>query len=218
MSLILPKSMQGNQRHPVLATPKQFYSPKDITGTSATVADIVAELQPVARNEALRWICALSMAILLDDGMTAKVQLRWAREFFANELADHLEATMKSDGVDAGLIFHRRGIWFVLQMALLACRDTESEMTNAEVASHVGRACFIANDIVNDIEAEAQAALPQDDLTKWMVTAIIPMLGIDGRVNLNFIGRAIAIWEEAARSPAFHEALKSGSTRFYVRV
>lgn len=174
MALILPAAKQPAPRHPIAMPVSQFYSHLDVVGTKATAADIIQEIQMIPRSEALRWLCGLSKGILSERGVMAETQLQWARELLPSEWCDKLEAMMRSDGIDAGRIFHRRVVWFVLQLVVMSCRKAATDMPNKEVAERLGRACFMASDVLSDIESEFENSL-SDDVTEWMVAVLVLM-------------------------------------------
>ena len=208
MPLILPSSLYGNARHPILMPVGQFYAHKDIVGRAATIADLIQEIQPVPRPEALRWLCSIAKGLLTEQGMAAASQLQWARQVLPDEWSQRLADMMRSDASDAGVVFHRRAIWFVLQLAAISCKDSSLSMPNDEVAKRLGRACFMAGDVLTDIEAEVQDNLPRDDVSRSMTASLVPILdSAYSRVDVDLIGRSFLMWEDVAQSATFQSHL-----------
>lgn len=195
-------------RHPIALPIGQFYSHKDVAERKATIPDVVHEIYAVPRSEALRWLCALSKGILAEGGMNPRTQIQWARQLLPPEWHSKLETMMRSDGKDAGCIFHRRSVWLVLQLAITSCRDTTVDMPNEEVAGRLGRACFMASDVLTDIEAEWQRSLPRKNPTEWMVALLVPMLdSSSARIDFDLLGRAQMLWVEVAQDAEFQAEL-----------
>jgi hypothetical protein len=208
MTLILPNTRGAVARHPVSLAVGQFYSHKDVAGSKATVPQIIGEIQPVPRMEALRWLCSLSKGMLAEGGMKPRVQIQWARQLFPSEWCQKLETMMRSEGGSAGAIFHRRAVWLVLQLSVMSCGESAAAMSSEDVAKRVGRACFMASDVLTDIEAEFQGSLPDDDVTEWMISVLVPMLdSASARIDFDLLGRARLLWEEVPRSCAFQSEL-----------
>ena len=208
MPLILPTALQGNPRHPILMPVGQFYAHKDIAGQAAMIADLVQEIQPVPRSEALRWLCSITKGLLAEGGMTAAHQLQWARQVLPDEWTHKLATLMQSDGPDAGVVFHRRALWFVLQLAILSCRESSPAMSNDEVAKRLGRACFMAGDVLAELEAEGQADLPREDVKRWMAASIVPILdSAFSRIDVDLIGRSFLMWDDVAQNNRFRSYL-----------
>ncbi|MCA9076656.1 MAG: hypothetical protein KDA93_16650 [Planctomycetaceae bacterium] len=207
MPLFLPDSYSHNSRHPVLSVVKQYYSFSAITDSTVHASDVVKELSSVPMVDALRWICTISSLITSPDGKSSQVQRRWAYDLFPEEWSERIDKQMSDDSQEPGLIFHRRSIWLVLQLAMLSCRKESSSESGVESSKHVARACFMANDLVTEIEAEAEAALSRSDVTEWMVGALVPTIGIEGGIDFEAIGRAFHLWEYSVSSPEFTNAL-----------
>ncbi len=55
----------------------------------------------------------------------------------------------------------------------------------------------MANDIISAIDSDWQATLSKDDLTEWMLTALVPMMGYDyTRIDFDLLGWSIALWDD----------------------
>ncbi|HEX5444625.1 MAG TPA: hypothetical protein VFW87_12375 [Pirellulales bacterium] len=75
----LPNAKRPMARHPIALPVNKFYSFGGVTGAKAMLPALMAEIQPVSRDTALQWLCALSKGILKDDAMTPPFQLHLAR-------------------------------------------------------------------------------------------------------------------------------------------
>jgi hypothetical protein len=206
--LILPSTRRAVIRHPIALAASQFYCYSDVAGAKATVPSIIGEIHSVPRNEALRWLCSLSKGILAEGGMKAGTQLQWAKQLLPSEWCQKLESMMRNDREDAGAVFHRRAVWLVLQLTVISCSDTIVAISNEEVAQRLGRACFMASDVLTQIEADFQNSLPDDNVTEWMIAVLVPMLdSASARVDFDLLGRARLMWEEVPRSTEFQTEL-----------
>jgi hypothetical protein len=209
MPLILPQATSRAPRQPILADVRPFYGYEEITGHKASISGIIDQLSTVPRSDAVRWLCAISKALLREEGLAGQRQIGLARQIFCQEWVQALEAAMRADGEDAGSIFHRRSVWLVLQMAVLSCRDAPSAITPYDIATRVGHACFMANDIIVHIESEADAQLSREDTAEWMIAVLVPRMDCDyHRVDSELVGRAHLLWIEVASCPEFHQALR----------
>lgn len=210
MALILPGKKHSAAHHPISLPVGQFYSHKDVANRKAAVPDIVREIQPVPRSEALRWLCSIAKAIQSEGGMNPHTHFQWAKQVFPNIWCAKLDSLLQADGADAGRIFHRRAIWLVLQFTVLSCRDTDDKLPMEEIANRMGRACFMAGDVLNDIEAAFQGNLPKDNTTEWMVALLVPMLDTaSGRIDFDLLGRSLMLWEEVPQDAEFQAELSN---------
>jgi hypothetical protein len=212
MKLILPSHAVPNPRHPISANVHQFYSHKALSGQNAVTSDIVAELQAAPCIEVVRCLCSLSKALLSEQGMSPGFQLQLARDLLPAEWVETLQTMMRNDGADAGVVFHRRGVWFVLQMAALSCRESAAGLFNEELWRKVGRACLMANDVIAAVEEPGQTDLPTGDPAAWIAAVMVPMFWIDHtRPDFDLIGRSQLLWETAASSSEFQRELSRRS-------
>ena len=96
MNLILPDISIGSSKHPILLSLGHFYWYKDVAGCKATVPNIIHEIHPIPRTEALRWLCSLSKAILAEGGMSPKAPIHWAQQLFPADWCQKLEEMMQT--------------------------------------------------------------------------------------------------------------------------
>lgn len=208
MNLILPRG-KGDERHPILMPIGQFYSYKHLTGNCASIADLIREIQPIPRVEALRWLCSLSKAILAPPGMKVPVQMDLARQVLPDDWFTSLQRLVLSDGERAGVVFHRRAIWLALQLAVMSCSDSSPQLPNVDIAQRLARTCIMASDILSDIEAEFQGNLSNENITQWMIAALVPTLdSAQARVDFDLIGRSFLLWEDVPNVPDFKSTLQ----------
>ena len=78
----------------------------------------------------------------------------------------------------------------VLQLAVMSCRKAATDVSNEEVAKRLGRACFMASDVLSDIESEFESSR-SDDNTEWMVAVLVMMHASSyAQPDFDLLGRA----------------------------
>src|SRR4051812_7491084 len=88
-----------------------------------TFADLLHELGKLPRRDVLRWVLGLSERLEHKDSDQPEAQLALLQQLLHPDLSSQIQVTITETQMHIGVLFHRRQIWFVLQMALLACKD-----------------------------------------------------------------------------------------------
>jgi hypothetical protein len=109
----------------------------------------------------------------------------------------------KREELEGDVIFHRQQLWLLTQLGILVCSEDTAELASMELERAFGKACLMANDIINKLSISPAASfVSESDKDKWMVTALLPSLSInvESRFDLS-IGRAELLWREILESP-----------------
>lgn len=145
-------------------------------------------------------------------GMNGQHQLQWLRQLLAPEWVERIELALRDESSPRTVILYRRALWFVLQLVLLSSDQSIEAADNIDVATRICRACFMASDVLTDLENANEAALPTD-LASKMVCLLVPLQGVEQvRVDFDAIGRATLRWLEVTGSTEFTNALAGRKT------
>jgi hypothetical protein len=208
MPLILPQ-------HPApLARPKtppvqmgHFLTLEHLGGMRATIADLMAELVKLNRSDVIRCVTAISVKLAEPNGSDHERQRAMARQLLPDDLMAGLDKWLRDGQQWNWALFHRRQMWFLLQMAVVACKEDTAACDDPTMAKTIGRAGLMVNDILQAIE-------PQQDGEKWkidyhycFVPSIIPIL--DQADRMEILARAHQFWfdlpKTAAIAKRFHQ-------------
>ena len=150
-----------------------YHTLEELIGRKVVMADLVHKLSKIPRSDVLR--CLAGFSALLERHVNASYpqQIRILHEITNRELANQVEASLKKDKDSFGALFHRRQLWFVLQMAVLSCKDDSTHTHDDRTVKEVGECCLMANDLLMAVEC-VQFFEPED--TKhldYAMTALI---------------------------------------------
>src|SRR5690242_20660704 len=119
MPLILPQHLDH------LARPKtppvkmgQFLTLEHLGGMRATTADLMAELVNLKRSDVIRWVAAISVRLAEPNGSAHERQREMARQLLSDDLIAGLDKWLRDGQQWNWALFHRRQMWFLLQMAV----------------------------------------------------------------------------------------------------
>lgn len=203
MTLILPPhlSRQGDQRpSPFMGV---YYRLNDLTGKVASVPELSHSLGKLRRSDVIRQLVTLMCAVNADGGMDLSNQLRMADSWLPPELREALRAHLKKEGTFIGCVFHPRQIRFVLQMAVLTCREETPSCEEEALAYTVGESCLMASDILHEIEPNGPIGEGPEEANRWIATTLIPI--VEGRPGLEILARARSFWFEILNTPAIQK-------------
>jgi hypothetical protein len=180
-----------------------FLTLEQLGGLLATSADLMAELVKLKRSDVIRWIAAISVRLAEPDGMTHERQREMARQLLSDDHFAGLNKWPQNEQDCNWTLFHRRQMWFLLQMAAIACKEDTVACEDAAMAKAIGRIALMVNDVLHVIE-------PQQDGEEWkidyhycFVPSIIPIL--DQADRMEVLGRAHQFWVELPKTAAIAE-------------
>jgi hypothetical protein len=135
---------------------RSYIAMAHLNRSPAVANDIVSELSAIKRSVMVRNIAWISSLINTPGGMKTEHQLALAKFFFPENEELHLRNGVYKDASQGPpVLFHNRQLWFLLQMAILACRETAADMSEEMTRHAIGRCCLIASDLVGQIEHES---------------------------------------------------------------
>lgn len=209
-------SVEGNMpillpQHPAHPAPLKappvkigvFLTQGELGGTQATTADLMAELVKLKRSDVIRWIAAISVRVAESNGLTHQRQREMARQLLSDDLNAGLDRWLRNGQEWNWAIFHRRQMWFLLQMAVVACKEDTVACDDATMAKAIGRIALMVNDVLHVIG-------PQQDGEEWkldyhycFVPSIIPIL--DQADQMEILARAHQFWFKLPKTAAIAE-------------
>src|SRR6266446_7286598 len=129
MRILVPRHMAQHRKRPSSSPMMRvYYIFQDIAGWRATVAELTHTLSKLRRSDVIRWLGAIAARISDAGGMELETQLQMAESLLSDELRAGLKEHVRRDQTRVGCVFHRRQVWFVLQMAVLACKEATPEV------------------------------------------------------------------------------------------
>jgi hypothetical protein len=175
-------------------------------GMRATTADLMAELVKLKRSDVIRWVAAISVKLAEPSGSAHERQREMAQQLLPDDLIASLDKWLRNGQQWNWALFHRRQMWFLLQMAVVACKEDTVACADPTMAKTIGRVGLMVNDVLQAIE-------PQQDCEKWktdysycFVPSIIPIL--DHADRMEVLARAHAFWFELPKIPVITERFR----------
>jgi hypothetical protein len=207
MSLFLPRQLT----HLVQPTPGPvkigvFLTMEDLGGVRSNVADLMAELVKLKRSDVIRWVSAINMKLGEPHTLTQERQRELAQQLLPIDLNVALEKWLREKGNRNWTLFHRRQLWLLLQMAVVACKEDTSANDENTLAKAIGLVALMANDLLRSIEPQQDAEQWKSDYNYSFVPSVIPMLDYGNRMEI--LARAHAFWFELPNTPAMLERFR----------
>jgi hypothetical protein len=193
MPILIPRSLaEDRQRKLTAPVMGVFYGLHDITGRLATPADLMQALGKHRRSDIIRWIAAVSRWVADDGALLPQNQLGMAEIMLPQGLRDNLRSHVRKEGSASWCVFHRRQTWFLLQAAMLACKEDSPAIDEEPLRRAVGECCLMASDVLQQLESNDPIGEGPEEANKWMTSMVIPIL--DGKDRLEVLARAQCFW------------------------
>lgn len=183
-----------------------YFTLRQVAGRSATVADLMQALAKLKRSDVVRWLTALSGWIDAEGGLDLPNQLTLADRLLADDLRSGLETHRRREPDIPGCVFHRRQLWFVLQMAVLVCREDVPQCPEDALRHALGECCLMASDLLQQIEPDHAPGSGAEAVNQWVASSLIPIL--DGKDRAEVLARAQAFWFDLAATAAVGKRIK----------
>jgi len=190
-----------------------YHSLEEFTGRKVRFSEILQELSAIPRRDVIRWVVGLSERLERIGADEPPTQIDFLRQLLPKGFWVELDAQLKNRDAPIGCFFHRRQLWFVLQMALLACKDDEPKISEDEIRQTFGLCCLMANDLLMQIERvpELDPEFAKHSLSFAMTTLI-------AYTELSYghevFARANLFWLEIPEEPVVRKKAKElGITR-----
>lgn len=187
-----------------------YHTLEELIGRKVVVADLVERLSKIRRSDVFRCLAGFSALLERHANSSYQQQIRILHEVTNPELAREIEKALKRDKV-FGALFHRRQLWFVLQMAVICCKDDSTLTHDSKTLKEVGECCLMANDLLKAVEC-VQFFEPED--TKHLDYAMAALISY---TELSFgsevVARSHLFWLEIPNE----EPLKKLAKRLGIR-
>lgn len=208
MKLYLPRSATRVEDEGIqsTATLSMYHTLSEFTGNPVTVADLVRHLGMMRRSEVIRVIGNMSATVWSEHGMKLGYQMQMAQHVLPEDVWQLVRGKIPYNEKHAGRLFHRRQVWFLLQMAIMSCSETCSEMDPMELQKKVGLAALMASDVLQQVEHTHMPDLEDaPNADQWAATSMMSLM--DTYVGNEMICRAICFWMEAQDDPAVRQKM-----------
>jgi hypothetical protein len=199
MSLLIPRHLSDTWAWtPAAPFFGLCFGMKEIAGHRATPAALIAKLCRLKRSDVIRWIASLVGWNSDIQSLNPANQLAMADALLRLELRDLLRERVRSEGVDTWCIFHRRQLWFLLQMALLSCNEESEALDEDSLKREIGEACLMASDVMHDVERREPFEGQADEANRWITSTVVPI--VDGHDQMEVLARAQSFWFDLPNS------------------
>lgn len=138
----------------------KYHTLPELLGTQVVVSDLLQTLSIIPRSDVLRCLAEISASIGWESSDSTREQLRILHDFVSPDIAKTVEQAWQVQAF-SGVLFFRRQLWFVWQLALIACKDDSTSEHTAETQRRVGLCCLMASEVLKDIE-NARTVNPEE--------------------------------------------------------
>ena len=209
MKIYLPRSAirVDPDATPSTTTIGHYHTLSEFTGNPTTVADLVRHLGTMQRSEVIRVIGNMSATVWSEHGMTLDYQMQMAKHVLPDDVWSQVRTTIPYNDQHTGRLFHRRQVWFLLQMAIISCSEDSPKMDPMLLQKRVGLAALMSSDLLQQIE---QTHIPDleacPNTNQWIATSMMPIM--DRHVGNEMICRAVCFWMEAQDDPIIQRKMQ----------
>lgn len=190
--LILPASVLQIRRK--FETIGRYFTLEEVTGERSTIGQLIQLLQTLKRSDVVRWISALMEAV-------GRKESRQAQLMLVNDLMEPALAAAiakKDDGSGEWVVFHRRQLWLLLQLAIISCREDVTTEESANWRYSLGKASLMASDFLKEIELVRQP-IPKGEELRWLITLFVSLTELNNKHELFVRGQAF--WFDSLSDP-----------------
>lgn len=152
----------------------QYHTLSELLGTKVVVSELLRELAKIPRSDVLRCLAGLAILISLEASSSPQEQLKLLHNFAPAGVAVKVQEALLSQQMQ-GALFFRRQVWFVWQMALIACKDDSTMQHTAETQQQVGLCCLMASEVLKDIETSQRIDPEEAKSLGFVVTTLISL-------------------------------------------
>lgn len=186
---------------------RPYHTLGELLGKKVVVADLVQALSRIPRSDVIRCIAGMTVLLEREGASELKQQLVILHGFATSGLARSIESAVRKLNGPFGVLFHRRQLWFVLQMAVIACKDDLTLAHDDAAARQVGDCCLMASDVLKQVESAPET---DKDETKhsigFAMTAFISYAEL--AFGSEFIARSHLFWREMPQDAAIYRLME----------
>jgi hypothetical protein len=200
MSILIPRHLAEERRRiPVAPIFGVYYGLHDITSRRVAPADLTQALAKLRRSDVIRWVASLARWASEDTALNPNNQMAMAEVMLTAELRDALREHLRKERPGTWCIFHRRQLWFLLQVAVLSCNESVPAVEDEPFRRNIGECCLMASDILQQLETKEPLGEGPEEANRWMMGLVISFL--DGRDRLEVLARAQSFWFDLPADP-----------------
>jgi hypothetical protein len=183
------------------------YKMSDFTGAPVSESDLIRFLSQIRRSEMIRLIANMTATVSRDEWRVPAGQLEMARNVLAEEVWAKVKVKIASSGKLRGALFHRRQLWFLLQMALMVCSEDSPKLEPMEMQRRAAVAALMASDVLAQVDgAHTPEAWVDQGIDQWAATTLLPLR--DQRPGGHILGRSICMWLDMQSDPIVKKRMK----------
>lgn len=182
-----------------------YHTLEELTGQKVVIADLLQKLAKIPRSDVLRCLSGLSALLERVENSTLPQQIRLLHEIVPSDLANTVEAALKKE-TEPGIVFHRRQVWFVMQMALLTCKGDETSTHDEATLKEIGTCCLMGNDVLKEVENVVQFQPDETQSLAYMIAALITYTEL--AFGSEVFARAQLFWLEMVEDDSVRQVMK----------
>jgi hypothetical protein len=175
-----------------------FVTMEQITGKPVTIADLIGELISLKRSDVIRWVTTISAKLADSNRLERERQRELALMLLSNDLINGVNKWLKNGEQWNWALFHRRQMWFLLQMAVVSCKEETPPCDDKVLAKTIGKAALLVNDVLLAIEPQQDGEEWKTNYGRCFVTSVLPKLDQTDRMEIAV--RAHQFWFEISRT------------------
>lgn len=179
-----------------------YHTLEELIGRKVVVSDLIQKLSAIPRSDVLRCLAGFSAQLEREVNSSYQQQIRILREVTRPELAETIQTAIKRER-DFGALFHRRQLWFVLQMAVLACKNDSTVSHDDQTLKEVGECCLMANDLLKAIESIQFTTPEEAKQLDYAMAALISYSELS--LGSEVIARSQLLWLEIPEEERFRK-------------
>lgn len=208
MALLVPRHMVAPQPPPrTSARIGTYLTLSMLTAKRYLPADVLNILTRYRRSAVIRWVTAISGWVSAERGKDIGEQLQMAQAVLTDELLALATDRVFRD-LNISCIFYSRQLMFVLQSALLVCKEDSPECDDQLLRKALGEALLMASDVVNRIESDTKhevGGTPQD-VNRWV--AMMHASFFSASDNWEILARAQSFWFDIAEGKTIRDHIE----------
>lgn len=171
-----------------------YHTLEELIGRKVVMHDLVQMLSTIARSDVLRCLAGLSALLERPQNATYTQQIRLLHEITPPELAHQVEHALRGNEEPFGALFHRRQLWFVLQIATLSCKTDSTTAHDDAIMRKVGECCLMANDLLKAVESVQLVEPEETKQLEYLMAALISYTELS--LGSEVVARSQLFWLE----------------------
>ncbi|MFK7735174.1 MAG: hypothetical protein AB8B50_04045 [Pirellulaceae bacterium] len=206
MDLILPKKML-NQAKTRATYYGHYVSASEITGSATQVSDLLQKLAVLKKDDVLRQVAHLLQLLVLYPHRPAELDGKLLPRYLTDE--QRLQVANYLQREPGGIVFHKQGLWQLLQFAATSCSDSVASIDEAKLRLEIGLCALLSNDLIDDDNWPADANEDESKLDDAITTALLPTREIgSSHQDVLDLYRFKTLWFDLPQTEDFRRRVK----------